>query len=121
MLKLATTFDNGVLITLRCDFRPIENPGYAEQQPATSAACSSKGVIRVCCSYVARRSGRAAAAAAELSLPVMTLTLVWNLIDPVAGIAHAALSCSSKWNFWIFSSSDTDMADNVFRGRGTPC
>ncbi len=71
---------NGVLITLRCDFRPIENPGYAEQQPATSTACSSKGVMRVCCSYVARRSGRAAAAAAELSLPLMTLAIgTWTV------------------------------------------
>ncbi len=59
--------------------------------------------------------------ASEFSKVAMNLKPVWNLIDPVAGIAHAALSCSSKWNFWIFSSSDTDMADSVFRGEGTPC
>ncbi len=67
---------------LRCDFRPVENPGCAEQQPATSAGCSSKGVIRVCCTHVARRSGRAAAAAAEVSLPVMTLAIGTTTVKP---------------------------------------
>jgi len=54
-------FFGGAFSPLRCDFRPIENLGCAEQQPAASAACSSKGVMRVCC-------GTLPGAAAELQL-----------------------------------------------------